>query len=89
MSTARTPGSTRSEAMTQPVNFDIRGMTCGGCSMRVQHALGKLDGVGKVEVKLRPGFVTMMIDPGRVTPGQIVTAIARGLEGTRGPDPRP
>ena len=77
MNTTRTPGPASSEAIMQAVHFDIHGMTCGGCSMRVQHVLGKLDGVGQVEVKLRPGFVTVMIDPERVTPDQIVAAIAK------------
>ena len=77
MNTSRIPGPARSEARVEPVNFEIDGMTCGGCTMRVQHVLEKLDGVGKVEVKLRPGFVTMVIDPERVTPGQIVAAIAK------------
>ena len=61
----------------ETLNFDLRGMTCGGCSMRVQHVLGKLDGVGKVEVRLRPGFVTVVMDPERVTQTQIESAIAK------------
>lgn len=59
------------------LSFDVRGMTCGGCSMRVQHVLGKLDGIGKVEVSLNPGAATVAMDPDRVTPDQIVAAIAR------------
>jgi copper chaperone len=61
----------------QSVTFDISGMTCGGCSMRVQHALAKLDGVGKAEVTLRPGGVTVEMDLKRVTATQIVSAIAK------------
>ncbi|HSV52766.1 MAG TPA: heavy-metal-associated domain-containing protein [Burkholderiaceae bacterium] len=29
----------------QNLTFDIRGMNCGGCSYKVQHLLGKLDGI--------------------------------------------
>ena len=34
--------------------FDVRGMTCGGCTGSVQNALGKIDGVSHAEVTLRP-----------------------------------
>jgi copper chaperone CopZ len=44
--------------------------------MRVQHVFGRLDGVDKAEVTLRPGFATVQIDPERVTSARIVAAIA-------------
>ena len=60
----------------QTLSFDVRGMTCGGCTGSVQRALSKLDGVSHAEVSLRPGVATVVADPARVTPAQIESAIA-------------
>ena len=57
------------------LSFDVSGMTCGGCTGSVQRALGKLDGVSHVEVTLSPGVATVVVDPTRVTPTQIESAI--------------
>ena len=61
----------------ETLKLDVRGMTCGGCSARVQHVLGRLEGVGQIEVQLRPGSVTVLVDPVRVTQAQIVSAVAK------------
>ena len=61
----------------QTLKFDVNGMTCGGCTGSVQRALSKMDGVSNVDVTLRPGAATVQVDPTRVTPQQIETAITR------------
>ena len=61
----------------ETLNFDVCGMTCGGCSARVQHVLSRLDGVEQIEVQLRPGFVAVLVDLARVTPAQIASAIGK------------
>jgi len=43
----------------QTSSFDVEGMTCGGCTGKVQRALSKLDGVSHVDVSLRPGIATV------------------------------
>ena len=60
----------------QTLSFDVSGMTCGGCTGSVQRALSKIDGVGHVEVSLRPGVVTVVADPARVTSVQLELAIS-------------
>lgn len=60
----------------QTLNFDVRGMTCSGCTDSVQSALRKLDGVSHVEITLHPGVATVVADPTRVTPAQIESVIA-------------
>ena len=60
----------------QTLNFDVRGMTCGGCTRVAQHGLGKLDGVSRAEVTLHPGSATVVADLTRVTPAQIESAMA-------------
>ena len=59
----------------QTLSFDVNGMTCGGCTGSVQRALCKLDGISHVEVTLNPGVATVAIDPAKVTPAQIESAI--------------
>ena len=60
----------------QTLSFDVNGMTCGGCTGSVQRALGKLDGISHAEVTLNPGVATVVIDPTKVTPAQIESAIS-------------
>ncbi len=59
----------------QTLNFDVSGMSCGGCTGSVQRALVKLDGVSHVEVTLRPGVATVVVDPAMITSTEIEAAI--------------
>ena len=59
----------------QTLSFDVNGMTCGGCTGSVQRALSKLDGISHAEVSLSPGVATVVIDPTKVTPARIESAI--------------
>ena len=61
----------------QSLKFDVSGMSCGGCTGKVQSALAKIDGVSHVEVTLRPGGATVVADPARVTAAQIEAAITQ------------
>ena len=60
----------------QTISFDIKGMSCGGCTGSVQCTLSKLDGISHAEVTLHPGAATVSADPARVTAAQIESAIA-------------
>ena len=59
----------------QTLNFDISGMTCGGCAGSVKRALGTLPGVSHAEITLHPGSAAVTVDPDRITPAQIEVAI--------------
>ena len=59
------------------LNFDVSGMTCGGCTGSVQRMLSELDGISQAQVTLNPGLATVVTDPARVTPAQIESAIAQ------------
>lgn len=61
----------------QTLSFDVKGMTCGGCTGSVQRALSQLDGISHAEVTLSPGVAIAVADPDRVTPAQIESAITR------------
>lgn len=45
------------------VVLDVMGMTCPSCIRHVNAALSDLEGVAKVEVRLRDGKVTVQYDP--------------------------
>lgn len=65
------------------LKFDVQGMTCGGCTGSVERALGKLDGVSRVDVVLQPGSATVEADPQRVSAAQITAVLADlGFEAT-------
>lgn len=60
----------------QTITFDVRGMSCGGCTGSVQRALARLDGVSHVEVTL-PSTAIIHADPTRIAPVQIEWAITK------------
>ena len=60
----------------QTLNFDIDGITWGGCTSSVQRALIKLDGVSHAEVTLHPGTATVLVEHTRAPPAQIRAVIA-------------
>jgi copper chaperone len=48
--------------ITRETVLDVEGMTCGSCVRQVESALGELDGVGQVQVRLREGKVMVEHD---------------------------
>ncbi|MEP7057267.1 MAG: heavy-metal-associated domain-containing protein, partial [Caldimonas sp.] len=60
----------------QTFKFDVKGMSCGGCTSSVQRALSGLDGVQKVDVTLQPGSATVEGDPDRITAHKIESTLA-------------
>lgn len=59
----------------QTLKFDVKGMTCGGCTSSVQRALSNIDGVSKVEMTLQPGSATVEADPDRVSAAKIESTL--------------
>jgi copper chaperone len=55
--------------------FDVQGMTCPSCVRHVNAALGDLEGVAKVEVRLRDGKVLVQYDPADVTIDSMIAAL--------------
>ncbi len=59
--------------------FDVDGMTCGGCALATEFALKKLDGVVAADASFDEatgeGRCTVKYDPGVVSPEQMVIAI--------------
>lgn len=59
------------------VEYDVAGMTCGGCALAAEVAVGRLDGVAEVEAAYEDGAGSARVtyDPARVDPARIAAVI--------------
>lgn len=59
--------------------FDVEGMTCGGCALATEAALKKLEGVvaadARYDERTEEGRCTVEYDPARVSPERMMAAI--------------
>jgi len=53
----------------------VTGMTCGGCTSNVTHALKGITGVGDVKVSLSAGEATVQYDERLTSPDQLKSAV--------------
>ena len=53
----------------------VTGMTCGGCTSNVTHALKAIPGVGEVNVSLSAGEATVQYDERQTSPDQLKSAV--------------
>jgi len=53
----------------------VAGMTCGGCTSNVTHALKAIPGVGDVKVSLSAGEVSVQFDERLTSTDQLKTAV--------------
>jgi copper chaperone CopZ len=53
----------------------VTGMTCGGCTSKVTHALKAIAGVDDVRVSLSAGEATVQYDERRTSPDQLKSAV--------------
>ncbi|GBR55682.1 heavy-metal-associated domain-containing protein [Gluconobacter sphaericus] len=54
--------------MVSMVTFKVDGMSCNGCSGKLQSALSNVPGVSSAEVTLDPGLAVIQYDEHKVTP---------------------
>jgi copper chaperone len=67
----------------EEIVLEVTGMTCPSCVRHVNAALGDLEGVDKVEVRLRDGKVVVQYDPERVDASAFIEALSEaGYEST-------
>jgi copper chaperone len=65
--------------------LSVEGMTCSSCIRHVERALSELEGIEKVEVKLRDGKVRVEHDPSRSTIDEMIQALGEaGYESRAG-----
>ena len=53
----------------------VTGMTCGGCTSKVTHALKTVPGVNDVKVSLSAGEATVQYDERLTSPDQLKSAV--------------
>jgi copper chaperone CopZ len=53
----------------------VTGMTCGGCTSKVERALKAIAGVGAVDVSLSTGEATVRYDESVTSPAQLKSAV--------------
>ena len=59
----------------QTEHLKVTGMTCGGCTSNVTHALEAVAGVGDVTVSLSAGEATVQYDERKTSPDQLKAAV--------------
>ena len=59
----------------QTEDLKVTGMTCGGCTSKVAHALQAVDGVRGVNVSLSAGEATVQYDERLTSPDQLKSAV--------------
>lgn len=65
--------------------LSVEGMTCSSCIRHVESALSELEGIEKVEVKLKDGKVRVEHDPSRSTIDEMIQALGEaGYESSAG-----
>jgi copper chaperone len=64
----------------------VTGMTCGGCTSTVTHALKALSGVSDVKVSLSAGEATVQYDERLTSPDKLKSAVKGAGYGVNCPD---
>jgi copper chaperone CopZ len=59
----------------QTLALTVAGMDCSGCEQRIQHVVGRLEGVRRVTADHQRGQVQVVLDPATVTPAAVQAAI--------------
>lgn len=57
------------------ITLPIRGMTCAACARKVENALKKVKGTGKVNVNLASHEATVELDPDKVSLEELIDAV--------------
>ena len=68
----------------QTEHLKVTGMTCGGCTSNVTHALESIAGVSDVEVSLSSGEATVQYDERRTSADQLKSAVVSAGYGVDG-----
>ncbi|MEV8511463.1 heavy-metal-associated domain-containing protein [Dactylosporangium sp. NPDC051484] len=62
---------------TATITFRVEGMHCGSCGLLIDDTLEDLPGVSASTTNVRTGHTTVTLDPARVAPEQVITAIGQ------------
>lgn len=59
-----------------PYRWNIQGMDCASCAGKIEHVLGRLNGVSDIQVSVISGELSLTLDSSLSTPQQIEEAIS-------------
>jgi cation-transporting ATPase V len=62
---------------TTEVEFAVSGMTCGSCAARVEKVLARQEGVERAGVNFATGRATVVFDPERIGPDELVATVGQ------------
>lgn len=65
----------RAGSVSALAEYRVADLSCGACVQKIDKALQRLPGVGKVAVDVRGGRAHVQYDPSEIDPGQIRNAI--------------
>jgi copper chaperone len=68
----------------QTAQFQVTGMTCGGCITKVTRALKATTGVGEVKLSLSSGEAAVQYDERLTSPDQLTSAVTHAGYGVKG-----
>jgi copper chaperone len=68
---------------TSETTLDVTGMSCGSCVRHVSAALSGLDGVTRVDVRLKEGKVVIHHDPTMASAEAMIAALDKAGYGSR------
>lgn len=60
----------------QTTLLDVEGMTCGSCVRHINQALGSLEGVREVQVKMREGQALVLHDFAKISIDGLIEALS-------------
>jgi P-type Cu+ transporter len=73
-----TPATVPPETPAEHVLLDVQGMHCAGCAALIENALSKLDGVTQARVNLMGGQASILFEPERIGPEELVDTLTKG-----------
>ena len=76
MRSSGSQGPSWSDAAASSLTFKLSGMTCAGCAAAAESAVSRLDGIRRVSVRFEDQSATLEFDASRVSPSQIIQAVA-------------
>jgi cation-transporting ATPase V/Cu+-exporting ATPase len=65
------------ESQSQSARFEVAGMTCASCALRIERTLSKQEGVVEASVNLAGAEAKVMFDPTRVEPAALEAAVRK------------
>jgi len=71
------PTGSVSQARSEIVRFEVKGMACQACAARLQAGIRNLEGVSNASVDFSTKILTVQLDPAKIDAGRIASEVER------------